>query len=127
MLRQTIVIAFVVGVAFTLAVTAWRTCGSHGALCTEAGQYFPMHSPETNSFSGVVYDLSNNGRVETFVSMGGSGSITEIAVDADEDGQLDRLLQPDPNGTLRDVAVPANESLGDLAAESRQEESGGGR
>jgi hypothetical protein len=119
--------AFVLGVAGTLAVQAWRTCGSHGATCSEAGQYFPMHDADTDLFGGVVYDLSANGKVETFVSMGTSGSITEIAVDVDEDGRIDRLLQPDTNGTLRDVAVPGSESVGDGAAESRRGEEGGGR
>ena len=127
MLRQTIVIAFVIAVGLALGVKAWRTCGTHGTTCTDAGQYFPMHDAETALFNGVVHDLSGNGRVETFVSMSGSGSITEIAVDADEDGQIDRLLQPDPNGTLQDVAVPPSGSDGDSAAQSRQEEPGGGQ
>ena len=90
----------------------WRACGPYGATCSDAGQYFPMHDAATNLFSGVVYDLSGNGIVETFVSMSAAG-ITDIEVDADEDGRVDRRVQLNTDGTLGHVAVPRSVSASD--------------
>ena len=104
-LRQTIIVTLVVGLGSTLCVTGWRVCGPYGATCSDAGQYFPTQDADTNLPSGVVYDLSGDGVVETFVSTSAAG-ITDIAVDANEDGQIDRRLQPDRDGAWRQVDVP---------------------
>jgi len=107
-LRRAIVVTLVVAVGFALGLTGWRACGPHGATCSDAGQYFPMHDADTRLLSGVVYDLTGDGVVETFVSMGAAG-ITDVMVDADEDGQIDHRLQPDRDGTLQQVDMPQTE------------------
>ena len=108
MLRRAIVVTLVVAVGFTLGVTGWRACGPYGATCSDAGQYFPMHDTDTHLLSGVVYDLTGDGVVETFISMGAAG-ITDVMVDADEDGEIDHRLQPDRDGTLQQVDMPQTE------------------
>jgi hypothetical protein len=111
-MRQTIVITALLLVGAWLGVLGWRTCGPYGAACAAAGQYFPMHDTETDALSGVVYDLSGNGTLETFVTMRHSRT-TEITIDTNEDGEIDRRLQPDGQGVLRAVPVESVGTVGD--------------
>jgi len=108
-LPRSIVVTLIVGVGLMLSVAGWRTCGPYGATCSDAGRYFPMQDADTHRFTGVVYDLTGNGVVETFVSIGATG-IADIMVDTDEDGRMDHRLQPDRDGALQPVDMPATES-----------------
>lgn len=87
-------IVVVVLPAAAAGVAGWRACGAHGERCEQAGRFYPSYN-SAGEVDLVMYDLTGDGIVETWVHRKDDAGIERIEIDRNEDGAIDRRIVRD--------------------------------